>query len=78
MTEFYWTVNLRSLMNFLSNRLTPHAQKDIREDAHQVLELFRQFYPNISEAWQARDKFIKDTLKGWRNDKKDKEAHQES
>ena len=29
-TEFYWTVNARSLMNFLSLRASEHAQREIR------------------------------------------------
>ncbi len=32
-TEFYWTVNMRSLMNFLSLRDDDHAQFEIREYA---------------------------------------------
>ena len=32
MTQFYWTVNARSLMNFLSLRFSPHAMKEIRAE----------------------------------------------
>jgi len=59
MTEFYWTVNLRSLMNFLSNRADKHAQKDIRENAEQVSKIFKEYYPNIFAAWKKRDDDVK-------------------
>ena len=32
-TEFYWTVNARALMNFLSLRASEHAQREIRRYA---------------------------------------------
>jgi thymidylate synthase (FAD) len=38
-TEFYWTVNARSLMNFLSLRNSEQAQHEIREYAKIVEEL---------------------------------------
>ena len=38
-TEFYWTVNFRSLMNFLMLRLDKHAQEEIRVYARAILEI---------------------------------------
>jgi thymidylate synthase (FAD) len=38
-TEFYWTVNARSLMNFLSLRASEHAQREIRRYA-EACEVF--------------------------------------
>ena len=32
-TEFYWTVNARALMNFLSLRASENAQREIRRYA---------------------------------------------
>jgi thymidylate synthase (FAD) len=45
MTEFYWTVNARSLMNFLTLRLDLHAQENIRSMANDVLNIFREKMP---------------------------------
>lgn len=35
-TEFVWTVNLRSLLNFLNLRMAPDAQKEIRDYANEI------------------------------------------
>ena len=51
-TEFYWTVNLRSLMNFLTLRMDKHAQRDIRENAYVVYNSFRHNYPTIADAYK--------------------------
>lgn len=51
-TQFYWTVNARSLMNFLSLRTHDTAQKDIREYANAVLELARPVMPITFDAWE--------------------------
>lgn len=40
-TEFFWTVNFRSLMNFLKLRTDSHAQYEIRQFANEILELIR-------------------------------------
>jgi thymidylate synthase (FAD) len=50
-TEFYWTVNARSLMNFLSLRSSPHAQKEIREYASILEESFKNVMPFTYAAW---------------------------
>ena len=41
-TEFYWTVNLRSLFNFLELRLDHHAQYEIRVFAEAVFKLVQE------------------------------------
>jgi len=51
-TEFYWTVNLRSLMNFLTLRMDKHAQRDIRENAYVVYNSFRHNYQTIADAYK--------------------------
>jgi len=66
LTKFYWTVNLRSLMNFLSLRMDPHAQQDIRENAQAVYEIFEKEYPNIANEWAKREFAVKAFLKDWR------------
>ena len=50
-TEFYWTVNARSLMNFLSLRNHPAAQYEIRVLAEKVEEVFAAVMPVTYEAW---------------------------
>mgnify|MGYP001177942661 CR=1 FL=1 len=66
LTKFYWTVNLRSLMNFLSQRMDVHAQADILNNARAVYEAFKEKYPNIADAWAAREHATKRFLKEWR------------
>lgn len=50
-TQFYWTVNARSLMNFLSLRTDKNAQYEIRQFANEVEELFREQMPVTWSAW---------------------------
>jgi thymidylate synthase (FAD) len=38
-TEFFWTVNFRSLMNFLKLRMDSHAQLEIRQYANTIYDL---------------------------------------
>jgi len=45
MTEFYWNVNARSLMNFLKLRLDKHAQLEIREYAQEIMNIFESKMP---------------------------------
>lgn len=49
--EFWWTVNARSLMNFLMTRNEGHAQWEIRRYAEELEELFRQRCPSIWTAF---------------------------
>jgi thymidylate synthase (FAD) len=53
-TEFYWTVNLRSLFNFLQLRLDSHAQKEIRDFAEAIMSLLKEHVdiPFALEAFQ--------------------------
>ena len=44
-TEFFWTVNARALMNFLSLRNAETAQREIRRFAEAVEELFGETMP---------------------------------
>jgi len=66
-TKFYWTVNLRSLMNFLSLRMAEGAQQDIRENANEVYKLFEDSYPNIARRWLERESAVKKFLDKWRS-----------
>jgi thymidylate synthase (FAD) len=50
-TQFYWTVNARSLMNFLSLRMDINAQLEIREYANAVAEIFKEIMPVTYQAW---------------------------
>lgn len=51
MTQFYWTVNARSLMNFLELRLAPNAMEEIRDAAQVVRRHFRFVAPVTAEAF---------------------------
>ncbi len=53
-TQFYWTVNARSLMNFLRLREAPEAQSEIREYAKVILRIFRERMPWTAEAWESQ------------------------
>jgi thymidylate synthase (FAD) len=44
-TEFYWTINARSLMNFVSLRNSETAQLEIRRFAEAVEELWSRHMP---------------------------------
>lgn len=48
-SDVYWTVNLRSLMNFFQLRCKPGAQYEIREYANVARELFAAQYPLLAE-----------------------------
>ena len=50
-TQFYWTVNARSLMNFLGLRTHETAQYDIRQYANAVLHLAEAEMPVTFAAW---------------------------
>lgn len=65
-TQFYWTINARSLMNFLSLRNDAHAQAEIRAYAKAISEIFKQKMPWTYEAFEtvfkgqlAADKIIR-------------------
>lgn len=50
-TQFYWTVNARSLMNFMHLRADHHAQYEIRLYAVAFLDVFREKMPWTYEAF---------------------------
>lgn len=51
-TQFYWTVNARSLMNFLNLRADSHAQWEIQRYAIAVAEFFQERCPWTFEAFR--------------------------
>jgi thymidylate synthase (FAD) len=51
-TEFFWTVNLRSLMNFLRLRTHPTAQYEIRVYANAIADMTRRAVPICYEAFE--------------------------
>jgi thymidylate synthase (FAD) len=52
-TEFYWTVNARALMNFVSLRAADSAQREIRRYADAVEHFLAQQMPVTYEAFVA-------------------------
>jgi len=50
-TQFYWSVNARSLMNFLRLRSDVHAQHEIRLYADRIREIFRERMPWTAEVF---------------------------
>jgi thymidylate synthase (FAD) len=50
-TEFYWTVNARSLMNFVSLRADAHAQWEIQQYGEALARAFREKMPWTFEAF---------------------------
>ena len=55
-TQFYWTVNARALMNFVSLRAAETAQLEIRRYADAVEALFAQHMPVTHAAFVANDR----------------------
>jgi thymidylate synthase (FAD) len=55
-TEFYWTVNARSLMNFLSLRAAETAQREIRRYAEACEQLFATQMPVTHAAFVANER----------------------
>lgn len=51
-TQFYWTVNARSLMNFIDLRAERHAQYEIRAYALVMMEVFREKMPWTFDAFR--------------------------
>lgn len=54
-TQFYWTVNARSLMNFFKLRLDEHAQEEIREYAKELFKFFSNEIPWTAEAFAKKE-----------------------
>jgi thymidylate synthase (FAD) len=55
-TEFYWTVNARALMNFLSLRNSETAQREIRRYAEACEKFFAERMPITYDAFVAADR----------------------
>jgi thymidylate synthase (FAD) len=55
-TEFYWTVNARALMNFVSLRNAEVAQREIRQYAEAVETFFAEKMPVTHAAFVASDR----------------------
>ena len=55
-TEFYWTVNARALMNFLSLRNAETAQREIRRYAEACEAFLREYMPVTHEAFVANNR----------------------
>ncbi len=53
-TLYYWTVNARSLMNFLTLRLDKAAQYEMREYAKAALQIFKEKMPVTAKAFEER------------------------
>ncbi|HEV7213755.1 MAG TPA: FAD-dependent thymidylate synthase [Chloroflexota bacterium] len=51
-TEWYWKVNLHNCFHFLSLRLDPHAQEEIRAYAEEVARCTRAVAPVAYEAFE--------------------------
>lgn len=51
-TQFIWTINARSLMNFLTLRLDKAAQYEIRQYALAILTFFRKTMPITAEEFE--------------------------
>jgi len=55
-TEFYWTVNARSLMNFVSLRAAETAQREIRRYADAVERFLEEHMPVTHAAFVANSR----------------------
>ncbi len=51
-TQWYWKINLHNLFHFLSLRLDPHAQEEIRRYAAELAQIVRVVCPNAYEAFE--------------------------
>ena len=55
-TEFYWTVNARALMNFVSLRAADTAQREIRRYAEACEQFLAEHMPITHAAFVANDR----------------------
>ncbi|MCL4541463.1 MAG: FAD-dependent thymidylate synthase [Chloroflexi bacterium] len=51
-TEWYWKINLHNCLHFLSLRLDPHAQEEIRDYAQVIARCVRAIAPITYEAFE--------------------------
>lgn len=59
-TKFVWKMDIHNLMHFMSLRLSPHAQKEIREYAEVIERLVQLYFPITHEAFvdYVRDAYL--------------------
>lgn len=57
-TEWYWTINVRSMMNFLNQRADSHAQYEIQQYAVKIADFFKMKCPITY------DSFLRNAYKG--------------
>jgi thymidylate synthase (FAD) len=50
-TEWYWKIDLHNLFHFLSLRMAPHAQQEIRDYANAMFALIQSIVPIAAEAF---------------------------
>jgi len=50
-TEWYWKIDLHNLLHFLSLRMDPHAQQEIRDYAEAMFALIQPIVPIAAEAF---------------------------
>ncbi len=51
-TQFYWKIDAHNLMHFLRLRLPTNAQQEIREYALIIYDIFKQWMPNVIDAFE--------------------------
>jgi len=51
-TQWYWKIDLHNLMNFVSLRIDPHAQYEIRVYAEAMLTVLRAWVPAAAAAFE--------------------------
>jgi thymidylate synthase ThyX len=54
-TEWYWKVDLRNLLHFLSLRLDAHAQYEVRVYAQAIAKIVADWVPLVWEAFEDYD-----------------------
>jgi len=50
-TEAVWKIDVHNLMHFLALRVKPNAQKEIREYASVIADMFAEYFPMSWSAW---------------------------
>lgn len=51
-TQWYWKIDLRNLLNFVTLRISDNAQYEIREYAKVILEILRKWVPITTDAFE--------------------------
>lgn len=51
-TQWYWKCDLHNILRFLSLRMDPHAQREIRDYANAMFALLEPIVPVTMEAWR--------------------------